>query len=314
MIVLVLLLSACTATPTPEPISIKVGWSFWPGLYPLLVAEDKNLGSKYGLRLEHQTYNDTTEILKALQAHKIDMGFGTISDALTLDSRNPGEFKAVMVTDYSNGSDAVIARPEIMSIADLRGKRIGLGIGTFSELLVRKMLEKEAMTTHDVILINIDTAKVADSIPTLIDAGQTFDPYISEGIAKGNRVLFSSADVPGLIPTVAIFPTQFIKEHPESVRSFIKVWFETQEYWQAHATEGNEIIAKATGLKLSEVSTDGIKLLNLADNLQIFTVGTSTTSLYGSGQINRDFLIEAGIVNSVPDVKRILDPSFLTEK
>jgi NitT/TauT family transport system substrate-binding protein len=219
-----------------------------------------------------------------------------------------------MATDYSNGADAIIARPEITSIADLRGKRIGMGIGTFGELLVRQMLKTEDMTIHDIISVNVDTSQVPDIIPTLIDAGQTFDPFITHGLDKGNKLLFSSADAPGLIADVAIFRQDFVEQHPEAVRSFIKVWFEAQDYWQAHPTESNEIIAKATGFKPSEISTNGVKLLNLADNLQAFTVGTSTTSLYGSGQINRDFLIEAGIVNSVPDVKRILDPSFLTEK
>jgi len=79
-------------------------------------------------------------------------------------------------------------------------------------------------------------------------------------------------------------------------------------------TEGNELIAKATGLKVSEISTEGVKLLNLEDNLRAFTVSTDTTSLYGSGQINSDFLVTAGIVNSVPDIKRVLDSSFLMEK
>jgi NitT/TauT family transport system substrate-binding protein len=312
--ILVLLLAACSATATPEPISIKVGWGSWPGLYPLFVAEDKGLYTKYGLQVEHKTYGDLSEILKDLQNHKLDMGFATINDALTLDSRNPGEFKVVMATDYSNGADAVIARPEITNIADLRGKRIGLGIGTFGELLVRQMLKANNMTVNDVILVNIDTSQVPDIIPSLIDAGQTFDPFITHGLDKGNKLLFSSADTPGLIADVVIFRKDFVEQHPEAVRSSIKVWFEAQDYWQAHPDESNEIIAKATGFKPSEISTNGIKLLNLEGNSQAFTVGTETTSLYGSGKINSDFLVEAGIVNTVPDVKRILDPSFLPEK
>jgi len=314
IVILLSLLSACSATTPPEPITMKVGLNLWPGYYPLFVAQGKDLYAPHHLQIEQKIYGDIGEVVQDLQTHKLDVGFVTISDALTLDSRNPGSFKVVLGTDYSNGSDMVIARSDIKNITDLRGKRVGLSLGTFGELFVRKMLESQKMTMDDIRLVNTNASEIPDAIPALIDAGQTFEPYASQGLAKEYHVLFSSADTPGLIPGVVVFRNSFVQEHPEAVRTFIKVWFEAQEYWQAHPTESNELITKATGLKLSEISTDGIKLLNLADNLKAFNVSTDATSLYGSGQINSDFLLEAGIVNNVPDIKRVLDPSFLTEK
>jgi NitT/TauT family transport system substrate-binding protein len=102
-----------------------------------------------------------------------------------------------------------------------------------------------------------------------------------------------------------------IQQRPEDIRAFIAAWFEAVAYWQENPMEGNAIIAKTLDLKTEEISTEGLKLLNLEDNLHAFAPGPDTTSLYVSGQVNADFLISSGGLSTAPDMERLLDPSFL---
>ncbi len=50
--------------------------------------------------------------------------------------------KAVVINDYSNGSDMVVARAGIENVKALKGKTIALEVGLLEQLLLRKALEK----------------------------------------------------------------------------------------------------------------------------------------------------------------------------
>ena len=52
----------------------------------------------------------------------------------------------ILITDYSNGNDMIVARPGIRSVADLKGKKIGVEIGLVDHLLLLDGLKK---TGHD---------------------------------------------------------------------------------------------------------------------------------------------------------------------
>ena len=164
---------------------------------------------------------------------------------------------------------------------------------------------------NEVTLVNISPEKVPDAIPEVIQAGQTWDPFASEALSKGAHIIFSSAETPGLTPDVLIFRTAVIKERPDDIRAFIKAWFEALAYWQANPAEGNALIAQATERRLEQISTEGIKLFSLEDNLKAFENSTELTSLYQSGRINADFMINTGVLIHAPKVERILEPSFL---
>jgi NitT/TauT family transport system substrate-binding protein len=309
-----LLVGACTsaeAKPSANRPPLKVAWSPWPGYYPMVIASEKGLFAKHGVAVEPVFYNIYTSQSPDFQTGKLDGVLLVLTDALILDAKSPDKAHVVTVVDNSDGADVVVALPEITTVADLRGKQIGATLSSFGELLIRRMLETNGLEPDEVTLVNMNPEDVPKSMPNLIQAGATYAPFTAEATAKGYRVLYTSAETPGLISDVLLFTTSVIKERPDDVRAFIAAWFEAVAYWQANQAEANALIAKATGLKPEEISAEGVKILNLEDNLQAFTPGSDTTSLYFSAQISVDFLISSGILNNAPDPKRLLDPSFL---
>ncbi len=91
----------------------------------------------------------------------------------------------------------------------------------------------------------------------------------------------------------------------------IKAWFEALNYWQSNPAEANAIIAEATQRTPEQISTKGIKLFSLEDNLNAFKDSTNPTSLYENGRVNADFMISTGVLTNAPNVDELLDPSFL---
>jgi len=311
LVIAAFILSACGASVEKNP-PLKVGWSLWPGWYPLVIAEEQGLFEKHGVEVELAFYPLYGQTLAELDSSKIDAGGLVVGDALPLATE--GKVKIVLITDNSNGGDSIMASADITSPADLRGKRIGVGLGTFGEVLVREMLKRNNISLRDVTLVNVAPEELPAALGKTVDAGHTYEPYTSEALQNGYTTAFSSAETPGLIPDVFIFRSKVATERPEDVRAFIAAFFEAQEWWAAHPEEAASLIAQATGLTPEEISSEGLKLFNRSDNASAFKTGVNTTSIFFTTQLYADFQIQTGRLNSAPDLNQLLDASFLSQE
>ncbi|MCI0394573.1 MAG: ABC transporter substrate-binding protein [Chloroflexi bacterium] len=312
----VLWLAACTATPWPTPAAaaepLRVSWNPWPGSYPLIIGHQRGLFEKHGVQVEPVFISTAySASISDFTANKLDGASLALGDLLPIATRT--DVKAVLVTDVSTGADQVLATADITTPADLRGKRVGAILGTFSEVFVRAMLEANSLTTGDVELVNVSEAALLEEMPDTIQAGHTWEPYTSEGLARGYHAIFSTADTPGLIAGVLAFHTSVIEERPEGIQAFVAAWFEAVEWWQAHPQEGNIIVAEAAGLKPEEITIEGLDLAGHEDNLRAFAPGSDYTSVYFSAQSYLEFFIGLGILTSAPDPEALFEPSFMME-
>jgi NitT/TauT family transport system substrate-binding protein len=220
--------------------------------------------------------------------------------------------KVVLVLDNSAGADQIVASAEVANAADLRGKRIGVSPTTVSgELLIRQMLEQNGIMPSEVTFVNVPPENVPGAIPGLIDAGYSFDPFVAEALAKGGKVVFTSADAPGIIVDVLALRREIVRDRPEDVSAFIAAWLEAVEYWKQNPADGNAIIAKATGLKPEEVSFAGVDLFDQKANQLTFIPGSTSISVYFTAQMGLQFLADSGEVTKPVDINQLLDPSFL---
>lgn len=307
-------ITACAEQATAQQSPLKIGWSRFPGWYPMAIATGQGLFEQYNVPVESILYDEAPRKLADFQAGKLDGALLSLADALLLDGYRPDYGRIVMVTDTSNGADAIVAEPQVRTVADLRGQRIGAEIGTSSELLVRTMLANRGVGLSEVTISGLKPENTLSLIAEdVIDGGHTQEPYIGQARERDYNVIFSSAEVPGLIVNVLIMRKSVVEERPETVQAFINAWFEAVTYWQENPTEGNQIIAAAIGLPVDEISSQGLRLFGQAANTGAFIRSESLSSLYGSGEVNKQFLISTGVVSTAPDLDRLLEPSFIRD-
>jgi NitT/TauT family transport system substrate-binding protein len=312
LLVITVLLASCAGfspTTTQEKTPIRIGWSLYPGWYPLVIAQEQGIFKKYNLEVELVLYEAYKDTAPQLASGLVDGATLVLGDVLLEDVGNSSSI--VLVTDNSDGADQLIASPEVMQSQDLKGKRIGFSAGTFGELLVRDMLKKYNVAISDVELVEVPPEAVAGAIPVTIDIGHTFEPFASQARAKGNGVIYTSADSPGIIVDTVAFTDKFIEERPEDVRNFINAWFEAVDFWQKNPQQGNEIIAAAIGQDVKDINFEGIKFFDRNANLATFQPGSDTTSVIYTAQLELDFLASTGVISNRLDIAKILNPSFL---
>ncbi len=305
-----LLLGACgPADPGQENPPLEIGWSLYPGYYPLVLAQELGLFAKHGVEVTLVRYDSYSEAKPQIASGFVDGAALVLGDVLLEDIAN--YVKVVLVVDHSNGADQLIASPELMQTQDLRGRRVGVQAGIFGELLVRAMLEEYNLRPSDIILVEVPPEQVAAAIPGQIDMGHTFEPYASQAIARGNGNFFDSSQAPGIIVDTIVFRNEILQNRPDDVRKFINAWFEAVAYWQANPIEGNTIIARATGQSVDEISFEGILFFDRDANRATFQPGNDTRSLVYTAQLGLQFLIETGVVTVPVDINNVLDASYL---
>ncbi|MBD2042848.1 ABC transporter substrate-binding protein [Microcoleus sp. FACHB-672] len=300
-------------TSRRESAPLQVTYNQWPGFFPMIIAQEKGFFTQQGVKVEAVHEENYITSLSDFSAGKYD-GVGiAVGSLMSIIGKTP-DARVVLVTDQSAGGDAVLGQPDIQSVADLKGKRIGAKLGDFGELLVITMLERNGLTTEDITLVNTE----AEAIPARlqdgdIQAGLTWNPYISEAVKAGAKVLFSTKDTPGLVPSVIVFHNNILINRRYDIQAFIRAWFQAIDYWQANPKESNALIANKFNIKPEEVSLDGLDLFSRQDNLKAMAVGTTTESIYYTAKLYADYYIRTGGLTAAPDIQKLIDPSFVQQ-
>ncbi len=308
-----LMLAGCSSTAAQsEKPPLKIGWSQWAGWYPLILADKLGLFEKRGIEVEPVYYEIASDTNIDYVAGKLDGALVTAFDVLPINARGARDRSpVVMVTDNTVEGDAILATPDIRTPADLKGKTLAVAFDSYAEVLLRAMLQKYGLSAEDVHLVDIPPEEVPAQLGKTIDAGHTYAPFISEAVKQGQHVIFTGAETPGLLLDVMIMRESALKERPDNVRALIDAFFEAQEWWRQNRLKGNSIIAEATGQRVEDVNTEGLRLYDRNDNLKAFTDPSAADSLYNSLNGNLQYLLDSGTLNSRPDLNPLMDSSFL---
>ncbi len=307
------LLFACHS---PESLKVKrpplkVSCIPFVGYLPAIIAREKGFFKAQGIDVE-LSYADYLQLQDAdFSAGKYDgIGF-TLGDLIVLSSTNP-DMQAVMVVDESTGADVVVAPSKIKTILNLKGKKLGANLGSFSEVFVTEMLKTSKLTTDDVSLVKVDALDVPDRLQkNTIQAGHTWEPHLSEALKLGAHILFTSKQTPGLILDLIAFRGEVIRDRPEDIRAFVRGWLQALSYWEANIPEGNAIASKGLNIPIKTISFEGIDLTDFAENQKFFQ-SDSPNYIYKTATKYADFFIRAGNVTRLPNLETLFNSSFLT--
>ncbi len=306
-----LTLSACGGTQPKDLGTLRFAYDFWPGYYPALIAIEKGYYAEEGLTVEAVKPENTDALMSDFIGGKYDLMAVSLGDVVNLTQLSD-DVAVIFASDESAGGDAMVVSPEIQSIADLQGKQIGVNQGSFAELFIVTLLERNGLSTTDVTFIDMDAAAAPGALASgQVQAAHTWEPYVTEAKSAGNNVLFTSADTPGLIPDIIAVRGEVLRENPDAVAAFTRGWFKAVDFWLANPSEGNAAAAKQLGDDPASISLEGIKLNTLADNQALYTQGDTTASIYHTAGLYVEFFVEIGSLTKRPDINKLLNSSFL---
>jgi NitT/TauT family transport system substrate-binding protein len=304
-----LAISAHAAAP------LKIGYSDWPGWVAWQVAIDKGWFKQAGVAVDFEWF-DYSASMDAFSAGKIDAVTMTNGDALVTGAAG-GKSVMVMLTDYSNGNDMIVAKPGIRSLKQLKGKKVAVEMGLVEHLLLLDGLKKAGMKESDVTLVNAKTNEMPQVLATGdVSAIGAWQPIAGQAMKAlpGSRPVYTSANEPGLIYDVlAVNPASASRRKAEWLK-VIKVWDRVVKYIDDPRTQPDAVRIMAARVGISPQAylplLKGTKLLDLKEGRKIYVKAPGFGSLYGSSKVADDFNVANGVYKTHQDVDSYLDPSF----
>jgi len=224
----------------------------------------------------------------------------------------------------------IIAKKGITSVEQLRGQKIGLGVGTNDQYFLDAVLKKFGMTEKDVQMVNFNPvnrqqAFLAGQIPAVIPLIENSYVLLKQGVDA--HVLFEASQFDKdpnpmqrpLVFDLIVTSANTIQPSHDAYQSLVKTFNQKAiEYVTSDST-------KDTAVKqLVDWSTNVIKNPTTADAVtkklatytfytpssqlkQLVTSGTLQTEL----QNQAEFLVKIGKIKAVPDFSKLIDSEFM---
>jgi NitT/TauT family transport system substrate-binding protein len=296
---------------------MRVAKYYWPGQFWIDIADKKGWFVEAGLNVELVDTNpDYYQSLLDMVDGKIDTNTFPYFDFVQFNVKD-ADLVAVVNTDISDGAEAMVAKEEIKTIADLDGKRIGVSSGFYTEYLLNILLKENGLT-EKVFKVEItsdqnDEKAPEEFIKDSFDAVITWEPVAGKVVATGGHYLWDSSEKHNINGGVQVFKREFIKKRPSDVQIFVNVWYKTAEFIKNNPDEAFEIIALIYDLE-TEAVQEFVKIdrvLDLRDNLTAFSYSAGFESLHGVVRQINDFMIEQGLTDKRLDSTEFLDSRFI---
>jgi NitT/TauT family transport system substrate-binding protein len=286
---------------------LTVAHSTWIGYGALYVAKEKGFFEKAGLDVDLKIIEASSDALAAMQGGQIDVVASTV-DNFSLFAGNGANLSLLMTLDESAGGDGIVAKKDIATVADLKGRTIGVQKGSISQFLLAQALDKAGLTMGDIKAIDMKSGDAgAAFVAGSIDAAVTWQPWLGKAAASDSgKILIDTKSMPGLIVDALATRSDFAKEHKADFKAFVKAYFEGVDFLKADPDAGNEIIAR--NLKMSketlEESLNDVRFFTAKDNADFFAGADSPASKLVTNA--GEFYHRIGVLRGTPDVQKVV--------
>lgn len=299
-----LLLNGCENAKEPP---FRVGINTWSGYKPFYLARDLGYYDASAIKLVELT--SASDVIYALRAGSLEAAALTLDEVLLLLS-DGFKLQIILIVDYSNGADVLLAKPGFESMAELRGRRVAVENSAVGALLLDGALAFANMSATDITLVSC-LADQHEACFNSTDAVVTYEPIKSKLIAKGAIQLFDSSQIPDRIIDVLVVRTDIVTKNPQSIKKLLR------GYFLAFASMANEhesitplptgTATTANGDKMDEFS--GIRQPTLSENKNLLR-GNPPPFERQVTQL-MDFMAQRKLLGGVIEIKDIATDKYL---
>ncbi|MDO9196884.1 ABC transporter substrate-binding protein [Rhodoferax sp.] len=237
-------------------ISIAVGSKAAFCYLPLTIAEQLGYFKAEGLEVEISDFAAGSRALQAVVGGSADVVSGAYEHTINLQSKGQ-RFQAFVLQGRAPAISMGVSlknMPNYRTVADLRGKKIGISApGSSTNMVANLILSRAGLKAGDVSFIGVGTAAGALSAfrAGQIDAMSNVDPVMTMLEQKGEiriiadtRTLKGTSDVfGGPMPAGCLYaPLEFIQKNPNTVQALTYAMAHSLKWLQ---TAGPSDIIKA---------------------------------------------------------------------
>lgn len=287
---------------------IRIGWqpSLSYGMYTgmmLKTYEDA------GLAPEHVKFESGPPMFAALASKSIDIAYLTVYPVI-FGLAQGLDTKTFLVADDTSAANGLIVRrgSGIKSIADQKGKRIGVTFGSVAHFELIRSLRLAGLKESDLTVLDMGPSVIQGAfIRGDIDGAWIWEPWLVKLEKEEGIVVAKSTDLGMSVPVVWIVRSDFLRDHPETIQKFLRAW---DRALQVKLTpELTDRIGNLLGMsrEMTTTALSRLSIVGLREQLSGHpsSMGTSETkgqtAFYKQFREFADFLYENKKIKRIPD-------------
>jgi len=272
---------------------------------------DAKIWQQENIDLAVSAFRGDAQMQQALTAGAVDVALGSGPGMGFRAKGVPAIPVAAMYGPPANLALTVLARSQIRTVADLKGKKIGVTtLGSLTDWLVRKLSQQQGWGPDgiQVMALGAVPARLAAMERNELDGMviESATGYELEEQGKGRNVLLFG-DIEKHFYTHVIFATDdMVTKRPELLQRFLRGWFKTVAFMRT-----NKAAAVKSGARVVEVRES---IVAKVYDTQIGSFSADGAWDLQSIDVIRNSLKDLGILDFVPEAKVIYNDKFVPVK
>ena len=308
--VLVWAVFSAGCVPEPEP-PLRIGTNIWPGYEPLYLARDLAYFDATPVRLVE--YLSATEVSRSFRNGAIDAAALTLDEVLVLVQYGVAA-QVVLVTDTSDGADALMARPELKELKDIKDRRVAVESGALGAYVLARALQFAGLKPSDISIVSVPSSEHEQAYrERRVEAVVTMEPIGTRLLALGAQSLFDSSQIPGEVVDVLVVRQEYLDKHPGQVRHLLMNWFSSLRYMKQHPDDSHRRMAKRLAVSPAEVSVmfKGLHIPELEENRRL--LGGSPPDLLAPTQKLMETMLEQNLLSKAVALPPLFTTRYLPD-
>lgn len=304
-----LFLAACgkkeTATTPREVPTIRIGWQVaWATQGQIAMALQKTAAlDAMGLKGDFKSFTYGAPLSEAALAGQLDVAFVGDQPAVNLLSRSPDWKIVARLMDFRV---AIVVPPNspIQSVADLKGKTLGIPFGASTHRFALQWLKEAGLDpAKDLSIVNIDITEQADAVKAAaggvwpkVDAFASWDHHIALYEKQGLARILKSGTALGVV----MMAKPFFEHHPSDAAAFLVAYRNAYYYYATHQDTVDRWFAETAGGKFdvsllkTVAAVEPNMRATMQDQIKIDIEGAQVSTLQDAA----DFALQQGLIKN----------------
>jgi sulfonate transport system substrate-binding protein len=257
-----------------------------------------------GITFDVRTFPSGPPIIEAIASGSLEIGL--VGGLPAIQAAGNGiPIKIIGAHMTGNGKNqGLLARKGsgITSLGDIKGRKIGVQIGSTSHFLLMQYLKKAGLGEDEVQIVNLSFGDINSALEAgNIDCGVSSLPQMASVLESGAATLVGDASEYLLPPSVITVRTDFIEQYPGLIPRILKTFSRASNFSRENENEAIRVLRGR-----HDVPESAYKLTFAYHSFDLFVDEARLATIKAS----EEFLRKEGTTRGV-DVEKLVDVSFL---
>ena len=279
-----------------------------------------------GVPVEWKNFSSGADVNTAFAAGAVD--FGLVGLPVFVSGLAQGiPYRLITIFDIPGTADALAAQQGsgVKTVADLKGKRIGVPFGSGADYMLQGVLKENGLSADDVTLVNLQPQPIVAAWSTgQIAAAQIWAPILTKLMSSGGTMLTDDGEMAKkgyFAGDVAVVSNRFAEQHPDLVQRWVEQNLRAVDWVNANGPGAYAAMMKEYELTASELKDGALppatRFPDRGEQLSDHWMGGgSQAGLIDSSERIGTFLQASGLIEKAPTREQLavgIDARFLQQ-